>query len=172
MASIGFDTIPGNTRVSTANGLVRLDSFAGGGAVDAYTKAQTDALLLFKQNLLDNNVGAGSTLISGSTLRRIVGSSSVSVAEDSDGNLILTASGNSSGIPSTIAEFLSSAITLKVPTTFNQGATCTGTLETDIIKSDSYLAKSSSTVQLLGTTEGSIACFGDANGISSVAARK
>ena len=89
MASVGFDTIPGNTRVSTVNGLVRLDSFSGG-AVDACTKAQTDTLLLFKQNLLDNVLLAGSTLISGSPLRRIGGFSSVSVTEDSDGNLILS----------------------------------------------------------------------------------
>ena len=172
MASLGFDTLAGNTRVSTANGLVRLDSFAGGGAVDAYTKAQTDALLLFKQNLLDNNVGAGSTLISGSTLRRLIGGSNVAITEDADGNLVLTAAGGgSSGIPSTIAEFLSTGITLKVLTTFNQGATCTGTLETDVIKSDSYLAKNSSSVQLLGQTEGSIACFADSDGISSIAAR-
>ena len=160
MASIGFNIIPGNTRVSTANGLVRLDSFAGGGAVDAYTKAQTDALLLFKQNLLANSVGAGSTLISGSTLRRLIGGINVTIAEDADGNVVLAAAGGgSSSIPSTIAEFLSTAIASKVPTTFNQGATCAGTLDSDIIKSDSYLAKSSSTVQLLGTTEAIIACF-------------
>ena len=92
--------------------------------------------------MIDKNVGAGSTLISGSTLRRLIGGSNVAITEDADGNLVLTAAGGgSSGIPSTIAEFLSTGITLKVPTTFNQGAVCTGTLETDVIKSDSYLAK-------------------------------
>ena len=172
MASVGFNTLAGNTRVRTANGLVRLDSFSTGGAVDAYSKAQTDFFLGLKQNTLDSNLGARSTLISGSTLRRIVAGSNISVTEDADGNIVLTAAGGgSSGIPPTIAEFLSTAITLKVATTFNQGATCTGTLETDIIKSDSYLAKSSSTVQLLGTTEGSVACFADTNGVSSIAAR-
>ena len=141
MASIGFNTLAGNTRVSTANGLVRLDSCAGGGGVDAYTKAESDTLLLCKQNVLDNNVGAGSTLISGSTLRRIVGSSSVTISQDSDGNLVLTASGSSSGIPATIATFQSTGIEHKVASTFSQGAAVTGTLESDIIKSDAYLAQ-------------------------------
>ena len=44
-------------------------------------------------------------------------------------------------------------------------------VHTGIIRSNSYIANGNSTVQLLGTTEGSIACFGDTNGISSIAAR-
>ena len=71
---------------------------------------------------------------------------------------------------------MQTGITHKVPTTCNLGLTVSNTMTSDevhtgIIRSNSYIGNGNSMVQLLGTTEGSIACFGDANGISSIAAR-
>ena len=70
--------------------------------------------------------------------------------QDSDGNLLLAATGGS-GIPASIATFQSSGIEHKVATTFDAGLTCTGTVTTDIIKSDSYLAKTVRLYSCLGS---------------------
>ena len=131
---------------------------------------ETDIRLAFKQHLLDNTPGAGNTILASNLIRRLRTGDNVTTTQDADGNLLLAATGGS-GIPASIATFQSSGIEHKGATTFDAGLTCTGTVATDIIKSDSYLAKNSATVQLLGQTEGSIACFADTNGVSSVSAR-
>ena len=163
------------TLVQKSDGtLVELeDSGGGGGGVDLtnyYTKGETDIRLAFKQHLLDNTPGAGNTILASNLIRRLRAGDNVTITQDADGNLLLAATGGSC-IPASIATFQSSGIEHKVATTFDAGLTCTGTVTTDIIKSDSYLAKNSATVQLLGQTEGSVACFADTNGVSSVSAR-
>ena len=177
MTTLGFNTLAGNTRVRTPTGLVRLDQISSGsqgpagpagptgpqgppGTVDTsqyYNKTQTDFFLALKQNTLDSNVGSGSTLISGSTLRRLIGGSNITVTEDADGNIVLTAAGGgSSGIPATIATFEANLIELKVATSCHSGLDVTGGIAADIVqstevKANSFSTLSASTVSLNGT---------------------
>ena len=82
MAAVGFHTLAGNTKVRTANGLVRLDQLSGSGetgpvgptgttgaqgpaGADAdtsqfYNKSEVDFKLLLKQSLLTTHSGNGS----------------------------------------------------------------------------------------------------------------
>ena len=170
----GLLILDGGTRVRKADAsLVRLEDLgvSEGDLANYYNKGEVDIRLAFKQHLLDNRSGTGSTLLASNLVRRLRAGDNVTITEDADGNLVIASTGGSSSIPATIATFLASGIEHMVATSFTAGASCTGTLESDIVKSDSYLAKNSSTVQLLGTTEGGVACFADTHGISSVAAR-
>ena len=78
MATVGYNTLPGTTRVRTPNGLVKLQELSGSGpqgpagpagpqgpvvTVDysnLYTKAEVDGALAFKQNLLQISPSTGS----------------------------------------------------------------------------------------------------------------
>ena len=126
-----------------------------------YTKSETDIRLAFKQHLLDNTSGSGSTILNSNLIKRLVAGSNVSITESAAGRLVFASTGGSGGgnIPSTIADFLSTGITRKVPASCNLGLTVTNTLASDevhtvVVRSNSYIANGASTVQLLGTTEG------------------
>ena len=133
------------TLVQQSDGtLVELEDLGGGGGgvelTNYYTKGETDIRLAFKQHLLDNTPGASNTILASNLIRRLRAGDNVTITQDADGNLLLAATGGS-GIPASIATFQSSGIEHKVATTFDAGLTCAGTVTTDIIKSDSYLAK-------------------------------
>ena len=98
------------------------------------------------------------------------------LTQDENDNLIITASGGSGSIPSTIATFLSTGVTLKVPTICNLGLTVANTLiadevHTDTIRANYFIGNGNTEVTLLGTTESSIACAADTLGLASVRAR-
>ena len=143
------------TLVQKSDGtLVELEDLGGGGGGGAdltnyYTKGETDIRLAFKPHLLDNTPGAGNTILASNLIRRLRAGDNVTITQDADGNLLLAATGGS-GIPASIATFQSSGIEHKVATTFDAGLTCTGTVTTDIIKSDSYLAKTVRLYSCLG----------------------
>ena len=74
MATVGFNTLSGSTRVRTPSGLVRLDQLSGSGpkgdqgdqgesgVVDysnIYTKAQVDGALLLKEGLIQMGTHPG-----------------------------------------------------------------------------------------------------------------
>ena len=70
------------TKVRKSDGtLVRLEDLSGdGGGSDLsnyYTKGETDIRLAFKQHLLDNAAGSGSTLLTNNLLRRLQAGSNV-----------------------------------------------------------------------------------------------
>ena len=52
-----------------------------------YTKGETDIRLAFKQHLLDNTSGSGSTILNSNLIKRLVAGSNVTIAENADGNL-------------------------------------------------------------------------------------
>ena len=131
---LGFSVIPGNTRVMTHNsGLVRLDQLSGSGpqgpagetgaqgppgTVDTsqyYNKATMNIMLGFKEDNIVTTPGVGTGLVSNGMLRKLVGGTGVTLSLNGEDNLVVDSTGSSSGIPSTIATFLSSDITLKCP---------------------------------------------------------
>ena len=77
MTTVGFNTLPGSTRVRTPSGLVRLDQLSGSGphgpagptgpqgpAVDTtlfYTEAQVDGALSLKEDLVQTGTHTGAT---------------------------------------------------------------------------------------------------------------
>ena len=61
-------------------------------------------------------------------LRRLIAETGTSLSSDSNDDVVIDATSSSSGIPSTIAEFTSTLITHKVPTTCNLGLTVGNTL--------------------------------------------
>ena len=118
------------TKVRKSDGtLVRLEDLSGdGGGSDLsnyYTKGETDIRLAFKQHLLDNTAGSGSTLLTNNLLRRLQAGNNVTIVEDADGNLVIASTNAGGSIPASIATFDASLITLKVPSQINQGLTVT-----------------------------------------------
>ena len=85
MATLGFNTLPGSTRVRAPSRLVRLDQLPGSGpqgpagptgpqgpAVDTslfYTKSQVDGALMLKENLMQTATHPGAKIFD-STLRQ------------------------------------------------------------------------------------------------------
>lgn len=109
-------------------------------------------------------------------LRQLVGGDTVTLSLNGEDNLVVDISGSSSSIPSTIATFLSSNITLTVPTICNLGLTVANTLiadevHTDTIRTNYFISNGATEVTLLGTTEASIACAADTLGLAVVRAR-
>ena len=126
----GLLILGGGTRVRKSGAsLVRLEEL-GGSEVDLtnyYNKGEVDIRLAFKQHLLDNRSGTGSTLLASNLIRRLRGGDGVTVSEDADGNLLIASTGgSSSGIPASIATFESSLIELKVPASCHLGLDVTG----------------------------------------------
>ena len=103
----GFFILDGNrTQVRIADGLVSLSDIVAG-ASDGFTKAETNALLALKENLLTTSVAPGIKVWDDTvnTVRNILGAGGVTVALDSNGSIVVDGSGSGSGIPSSIAEF-------------------------------------------------------------------
>ena len=101
----GFFILDGNrTQVRLADGLVSLSDIVAGGS-DAFTKAETNALLALKENLLTTSVAPGIKVWDDTvdTVRNILGAGGVTVALDSNGSIVVDGSGSGSGIPSSIA---------------------------------------------------------------------
>ena len=95
-------------KISSAN--LSIDDIISGSGINLnnyYTKAETDIRLSFKQHLLDNTSGNGSTILNSNLIKRLVAGTNVSITENADGNLVFASTGGSGGgsIPSTIAEF-------------------------------------------------------------------
>ena len=171
MASVGFNTLAGNTRVRTPQGLVRLDLLSGSGpqgpqgptgptgatgangadgadgTVDTtqfYTKTQADILLAFKQHIISSTSGAGTEVwdSANNLVRRLVAGTGVTLSLDANGNIVVDSTGGGSGsIPSTIAEFTSSQIIHKVPTRCNLGLTVANTMVTDYLNTGTVRSK-------------------------------
>ena len=152
------------TLVQKSDGtLLELEDLGGGGGgnvdlTNYYTKGETDIRLAFKQHLLDNTAGSGTTLLASNLVRRLRAGSNVTITQDADGNLILasTASGSSFSIPATIATFATNLIELKVATSCHLGLDVTNGIAADIVtcaecKANSFTALSSSTISLNGT---------------------
>ena len=166
MTSLGFDTLAGNVRVRTPNGLVRLDQLGGDTDLSAYyTSQQVDTRLLFKQTVISSTSGTGTEVwdSTANMVRRLVAGTGVTLSVDANGNIVVDSTGSSSGIPSSIATFASSGITHLVPTTCSE-------VNTGTIRSNYYLGNGSPDVSLLGTNSASVACT-DTLGVSSVASR-
>ena len=151
---LGFSVIPGNTRVRTQSaGLVRLDQLSGSGpagpagppgpAVDTsqyYNKGEVDIRLSLKEDNIVSTPGTGTGLFSNGMLRKLVAGNSTSISINGEDNLVVDATGSSSGIPSTIATFESTGITHVVPTTCNLGLTVANTLAADEVHTDTICA--------------------------------
>ena len=136
MTSLGFDTLAGNLRVRTANGLVRLDQLGGDTDLSGiYTKSEVDTRLLFKQHVISSTSGTGTEVwdSTNNMIRRLVSGSNVALTLDANGNIVVDATGGGSSIPSSIATFAPSGITHAVATSCSQGLTVTGTLITDFL---------------------------------------
>ena len=181
MATTGYNTIPGNTRVRTQNnGLVRLDQLGGNTDLTGYySKAEVDTKLLFKQHIITTTPGGAATVQiwddAINAVRRLVAGSNVTLTLDENDNIIITASGGSGGVPSNIATFLTSNITLKVPTTCNLGLTVANTLiadevHTDTIRANYFIGNGNTEVTLLGTTGAGIVAAADTLGLAAVRA--
>ena len=140
---LGFEVLPRGTRLRTQNGLVRLDQLSGSGpqgpagpsgpagpagtvyTSQFYTKAQADVLLASKNHLISSTAGSGTEVwdSANNMIRRLVAGTGTTLTLDANGNIVVTATGGSGGIPSTIATFTSSSIIHKEPTTCNRGLT-------------------------------------------------
>ena len=118
---------------------------------------ETDIRLAFKQHLLDNTAGSGSTLLTNNLLRRLQAGSNITIVEDADGNLVITSTGSSSpSIPATIATFEANLIELKVATSCHSGLDVTNGIAADIVqsaevKANSFSSLSTNTISLNGT---------------------
>ena len=181
------------TRVVTTNsGLVFLEDLSGSGptgppgpegpagTVDTsqfYTKAQADVLLAFKQHLVVSTAGSGTEVWDsiGQMVRRLVAGSGITLSLDANGNIVVNATGSSSGIPSTIAEFSSSAILLKTPVTASMSLTANTMIanesQCDIVRGNFFLTAGNSAASLLGTTEVSVSCASDQLGLTALRIR-
>ena len=107
--TLGIAILDGATRVSTPNGLVRLDEL-GGDDVDLtnyYNKNEVDTRLLFKQHIISSTSGAGQELwdSTNNMVKRLVAGTGVTLTIDANGNVVLDSTGGGSGIPSQIADF-------------------------------------------------------------------
>ena len=112
----GFRVLNGkSTLVRKSDGtLVELEDLSTDNDLsNYYTKGETDIRLAFKQHLLDNTAGSGTTLLASNLIRRLVAGNNVTITQDADGNLIIASTGGSSGIPATIATFEANLIELK-----------------------------------------------------------
>ena len=119
-------------KISSAN--VSIDDIISGSGINLnnyYNKSETDLRLLFKQDNIVTTSGAGTVLFNNGMLRRLISGTGTTLSLDSNDNVVIDATGSSSGIPSTIAEFTSTSITHKVPTTCNLGLTVANTLAAD-----------------------------------------
>ena len=150
-----------STLVRKSDGtLVELEDLASSVDVDLsnyYNKQDVDIRLAFKQHLLDNTAGSGSSLLASNLIRRLVAGNNVTITQDADGNLIIASTGgSSSGIPATIATFEANLIELKQATSCHLGLDVTGGIAADIIqsaevKANSFSTLNASTVSLNGT---------------------
>ena len=187
----GLLIIDGSTRVRRRNppSLVKLEDLSGSGPagppgppgdpVDTtqfYNKTAMNIMLGLKEDNIVSTLGTGTVLFNDGQLRRLIAGTGLSITIDGNDNIILTTTGSSSGIPSTVAEFLSTGITLKLPTICNLGLTVANTLVADevhtgTIRANYFIANGASEVTLLGTTEASVACAADTLGLTVVRAR-
>ena len=120
----GFRVLNGkSTLVRKSDGtLVELEDLSADNDLsNYYTKGETDIRLAFKQHLLDNTAGSGTTLLASNLIRRLVAGNNVTITQDADGNLIIASTGGSSGIPATIATFEANLIELKQATSCHLG---------------------------------------------------
>ena len=123
-----------NGKISSAN--VSIDDIISGSGINLnsyYTKTETDLRLMFKQDNIVTTSGTGTVLFNNGMLRRLIPGSGTTLTLDSNDNVVIGSTGSSSGIPSTIAEFTSTQITHKVPTTCSLGLTVANTLVTDYL---------------------------------------
>ena len=100
----GMLILDGGARVRKSDApLVRLEDLglSAGDLTNYYNKSEVDIRLAFKQHLLDNRSGTGSTLLASNLVRRLRAGDNVTITRDTDGNLIIASTGGgSSGIPS------------------------------------------------------------------------
>ena len=147
MATVGFNTLSGSTRVRTSTyGLVKLEDLSGSGPAgpigpagpagpagtvdysNLYTKAEVDASLLFKENLLQTGTHPGANIWDSALrqLRIVLGQNGIQTLifqhqqdpnDPNNGSLIVDGSalqgGSSVGIPTAVAEFTATNIYLK-----------------------------------------------------------
>ena len=69
-------------KISSAN--LSIDDIISGSGINItsyYTKSETDIRLAFKQHLLDNRSGSGSTILSSNLIKRPVPGSNISITE-------------------------------------------------------------------------------------------
>ena len=140
-----------------------------------YTKGETDIRLAFKQHLLDNTAGSGSTLLTNNLLRRLQAGNNVTIVEDADGNLVIASTGAGGSIPASIATFGASLITLKVPSQIDLGLTVQNGLAFDIgmcseTRANTFTSNGNATVSLNGTETSQLFCSADALGSSLIKA--
>ena len=103
MTSLGFDTLAGNIRVRTANGLVRLDQLGANPDLSGvYTKSEVDTRLLFKQHVISSTSGTGTEVwdSTANMVRGLVAGTGVTLSLDASGHIIVDSTGSSSGNPS------------------------------------------------------------------------
>ena len=132
----GFRVLNGkSTLVRKSDGtLVELEDLSTDNDLsNYYTKGETDIRLAFKQHLLDNTAGSGTTLLASNLIRRLRAGDNVTITQDADGNLIIASTGSSSGIPASIATFESALIELKQATSCHLGLDVTNGIAADII---------------------------------------
>ena len=140
----GFRVLDGEaTLVRKSDGtLVELEDLSTDNDLsNYYTKGETYKRLAFKQHLLDNTAGSGTTLLASNLIRRLVAGNNVTITQDADGNLIIASTGGSSGIPATVATFEAALIELKQATSCHLGLDVTGGIAADIVQSAEVKAR-------------------------------
>ena len=96
----GFFILDGNrTQVRLADGLVRLSDFVVGGS-DGFTKAETNALLALKENLLTTSVAPGVKIWDDTlnTVRNLLEGENITIALDDNGPIEISGTGGGGDI--------------------------------------------------------------------------